>query len=77
MGELRAIPFKSDSVGPEEVLDALEGYIENRDVENLICIGEDVDGNLSIVMTDMTNTELVGTLQIAIMNYIHGWQHDD
>lgn len=76
MGNLVEVKFNEEGVDPEDVLDAISGYVEKRSVKKLICIGEDADNNLSIITTDMTNTELIGTLNIAIANYIHIFQHE-
>lgn len=76
MGELYEIKKEAEGVSPRDVLDSVSGYLDSRDVESLICIGEDVDGNLSVAMSDMTNTEFIGTLNIAMMNYIHNFQHE-
>lgn len=62
-------------VTPDDVVDALEGAIENGNVQNAIVITESADGDLLLLCTDMTNTEVVGTVTIALQNYIHLFQH--
>lgn len=62
-------------VTPSDVVDALEGAIEQGKVERAIAITESADGDLLLICTDMTNTDIVGTLSIAMQNYIHNFQH--
>lgn len=72
---LEAEAIDTRRVTPSDVLDALEGAIENGHVEHAIVITESKDGDLLLTCTDMTNTEIVGTLNIAVQNYIHNFQH--
>jgi len=60
---------------PADVGDALAGLIDDHKVESCVLIAQDRDGTLRILMTDMTNTELVGTLEVAKSNYLHIAQH--
>lgn len=63
-------------VTPADIVDALEGVVEQGKANSkVIVITEDDDGNLLTLMTDMTNTEYIGTLYIAMQNYLHGFQH--
>lgn len=69
--------FREDVVTINDVIDALEGVAENREIASAVAIVEDTDGNLLILPTDMTNTELVGLMSICMANYIHNFQHPD
>ena len=74
-----AVPEAIDSrrVTPDDVVDAITGVVDGGQVEHMIVITESPDGELLFITTDMTNTQFVGTLSIALQNYIHTFQHQD
>jgi hypothetical protein len=74
--ELEVEAIDNRRVTPADIVDALEGVVEQGKADaKVIVITEDADGNLLTLMTDMTNTEYIGTLYIAMQNYLHGFQH--
>ena len=74
-----AVPEAIDSrrVTPDDVVDAITGVVDGGQVEHVIVITESPDGELLFITTDMTNTQFVGTLTIALQNYVHQFQHQD
>jgi aspartate/glutamate racemase len=60
---------------PADVLDALRGAVE-RGVEQVVLVCEDPDGTMHLLMTDMTNAECLGLLEIAKANFVHLFQHN-
>jgi len=64
-------------VSPADVGDALAGLIDDHMVEDCVLITANAEGEMLMLTTDMTNTEMVGFLNLAIMNYIHSFQHDE
>lgn len=60
---------------PADVLDALKGMVE-RGTNQAIIVCEDHDGTLHTLMTDMTNAEFLGLLEIVKANWIHQFQHN-
>lgn len=76
---LEVVDFKAGldkrKTSPADVLDAFQGAVE-RGTEQAIVICEDPDGTLHLTMTDMTNAECLGLLEIAKANFIHLFQHN-
>ncbi len=65
------------SVSPADIGDALGGLIDDHRVQDAVLITADESGEMLMLTTDMSNTEMVGFLHLAMSNYIHSFQHDE
>lgn len=64
-------------VTPSEVVTMLNGAVEDGNADEIVVIMAGKDGTMRMIVTDMTNTELMGFVMMGLLNYSHCVQHAD
>lgn len=60
----------------EDILDCLTEWVKSGKIYQMVVIVEDKENSLFLWTDANTNAEVVGLMEIAKNNYIHGAQHE-